>query len=157
MPRGSAILPPMVRLMAFIEVQPNGCWWFTGHLSKCGYGKFRYKRQVEAHIASYELHVGPVPVGMVLDHTCHNPKICTLGNKCPHRRCCNPDHLEPVTAAENSRRGGAGLFHSRKTHCPAGHEYTPENTYDGGKGKGRQCRTCRRIDSYARWLRSKRT
>lgn len=31
---------------------------------------------------------------------------------------------------------------SRKTHCPSGHEYTPENTYSGPGRKERQCRTC---------------
>ena len=29
-----------------------------------------------------------------------------------------------------------------KTHCPHGHEYTPENTYNSG-GR-RHCRKCRR-------------
>lgn len=33
--------------------------------------------------------------------------------------CCNPRHLEPVTAAENLRRVPKIL----KTHCPQGHPY----------------------------------
>lgn len=32
---------------------------------------------------------------------------------------------------------------NRKTHCPQGHEYTPENTYTRPNGK-RECRTCRK-------------
>ena len=36
---------------------------------------------------------GPVPEGMQLDHLCRVPG------------CVNPDHLEPVSAAENVRRG----------------------------------------------------
>ena len=36
------------------------------------------------------------------------------------------------------RKGGA---HGTETHCPAGHEYTPENTYLRPRG-GRECRTC---------------
>ncbi|MFL5913146.1 MAG: hypothetical protein ACJ768_21580 [Gaiellaceae bacterium] len=34
---------------------------------------------------------------------------------------------------------------ARRTHCPQGHEYTPENTYlrkDRAEGTQRQCRAC---------------
>ena len=31
-----------------------------------------------------------------------------------------------------------------KTHCPQGHEYTPQNTNMVNGGKSRQCRTCNR-------------
>jgi hypothetical protein len=41
---------------------------------------------------------------------------------------------------------------TKKTHCPRGHEYTPENTYThvrnrpGGKtSRGRECKTCHRV------------
>lgn len=35
-----------------------------------------------------------------------------------------------------------GTNHQKvKTHCPAGHAYTPENTYSQGEN-GRRCRTC---------------
>jgi hypothetical protein len=37
---------------------------------------------------------------------------------------------------------GRGHRNSAKTHCPCGHEYTPENTYQDPSGK-RSCRTCR--------------
>jgi hypothetical protein len=46
-----------------------------------------------AHRAAYEQAKGPIPAGMHLDHVCRN------------RSCINPDHLEPVTSAENTRRG----------------------------------------------------
>jgi len=35
-----------------------------------------------------------------------------------------------------------GRNNSLKTHCPRGHEYTPENTYRYGDRKRRNCRTC---------------
>lgn len=39
------------------------------------------------------------------DHLCHDPEVCKLGDKCPHRSCCNWRHLEPVTNRENVLRG----------------------------------------------------
>jgi hypothetical protein len=48
---------------------------------------------VSPHRFAYELLVGPIPAGLVLDHLCRN------------RLCVNPNHLEPVTNSENPRRG----------------------------------------------------
>jgi DNA-binding XRE family transcriptional regulator len=45
----------------------------------------------------YEQEVGPIPDSLELDHLCRQPS------------CVNPAHLEPVTAATNSRRGFARL------------------------------------------------
>jgi hypothetical protein len=46
----------------------------------------------KVHRVVYRLLVGTIPEGLTLDHLCFVP--C----------CCNPDHLEPVTRAENTRR-----------------------------------------------------
>lgn len=37
-----------------------------------------------------------------------------------------------------------GHRNSRKTHCPCGHAYTPENTYVHTFDGTRACRTCNR-------------
>jgi hypothetical protein len=105
---------------------PDGCWLWMG--SRNNYGQFwrtDIKRKVMAHRFAYELEVGPVPEGLMLDHLCRQ------------RYCVNPRHLEPVTNQENQRRGAWG----QATHCPNGHEYTPENT--GHRNGKRACRACR--------------
>ena len=112
---------------------PEGCWPWTRYLQR-GYGIIQRPdgKRVPAHRAVYELLVGPIPDGLTLDHLCRNPP------------CCNPDHLEPVTQAENNRRGvGWAGENARKTHCKRGHEFTPENTYTY-RGM-RSCRLCARI------------
>lgn len=114
--------------------EPNsGCWIWLGHTCKLGYGRLRYNGKMsQAHAISYNIHVGAIPFGLELDHTC---KL----------RCCvNPDHLEPVTHLENVRRGDSpSALHARQTHCINGHEFTPENTYLWDN-RMRQCRACGR-------------
>ena len=104
---------------------PGRCWpWLKATTTK-GYGCFGFAGGVRlAHRVAYELEVGPIPEGMELDHTCVNPA------------CVNPDHLEPVTHAENCRRQMA-----RKTRCKNDHEFTDDNTY-WYRGY-RYCRACR--------------
>ena len=113
----------------------EGCWLWTGSINESGYGLLIEKaggKQINhrAHRWSYEYHIGPIPDGLVLDHLCRV------------RRCVNPDHLEPVTDAENIRRGVS--WNGSKTHCKRGHEFTSENT-GIQNGNHRFCRACRRM------------
>lgn len=110
----------------------SGCWIWHAAIGSRGYGYFGIKKKILlAHRVSWMIHKGEIPEGMHLDHLC--------GRK----GCVNPDHLEPVSQAENNRRtclrGGSG--NSKKTHCPKGHEYNEENTrvYQGR----RFCRLCK--------------
>jgi hypothetical protein len=113
------------------KIEPNavtGCWEWTAGVTGQGYGQVWWQgRNLGAHRVVHEVLRGPVPDGLQLDH------------RCRFTRCVNPDHLEPVTAAENNRRSSAVRY--AKTHCPSGHPYDEANTlvYRGA----RYCRTCR--------------
>lgn len=81
------------RLLSKIIVDDEGCWLWQGVQNGKGYGYIRHnnlKRGV--HRVSYEIYIGPIPEGMHIDHLCRV------------RHCCNPEHLEAVTVAENNRR-----------------------------------------------------
>jgi len=130
--------------------EPNsGCWLWDGPISKRGYGlsirvgpRVNAKR-VEPHKFSYELHKGPVPAGLEIDHLCR-------------MRCCvNPDHLEAVTHRENLRRGNTfAAKNAAKTHCLRGHDLAVEG-YIRWDGR-RQCRACGRMFDAARYAKQPR-
>lgn len=141
------IYPPLEeRLWSRVE-KTRTCWLWTGYCIPTGYGKMRANdgRLLYVHRIAYELLIGPIPDGMTLDH------VAERG--CRHRNCVNPDHLEPVTHAENVLRGRSpSALWAARTHCNYGHEFTPENTY---MNRGaRVCRTCTRERSRrAYWAR----
>lgn len=108
------------------------CWRWTGRHTENGYGLVDIDGKVQrVHRVMHELFIGPIPDGLHVDHV-HE-------RGCRYRDCGNPAHLEAVTQAENNRRAGV-----LKTHCPRGHEYTPDNTYrQPSKPNARICRACR--------------
>lgn len=95
--------PQLIALLesGVIRIPFSTCWFFVeaGRENRNGYGRLYWQgKELMAHRLSYEAHIGPIPEGLVLDHTCTN-------------RCCiNPAHLEPVTVKVNTHRGKAKLF-----------------------------------------------
>lgn len=116
------------RLWSRVDVTPT-CWLWTGGLDGKGYGvKVKENgREQRPHRWAYELIKGKIPDGLVLDHLCRV------------RHCCNPDHLEPVTAEENTQRGVDARWIE---DCPNGHAAAAfRRTLPSGKNI---CVACRR-------------
>jgi hypothetical protein len=79
----------------FYVIDPtNQCWIWSKTQGNGGYGLYfpRKGSSISAHRYVYELHKGPIPDGLELDHLCKN------------RLCVNPEHLEAVTRTVNVRR-----------------------------------------------------
>lgn len=77
-------------------VTASGCWILPVKPLPSGYVQIKRGGRIYlAHRWYYEQHVGPIPAGLDLDHTCRVT------------RCVNPAHLEPVTTTENIRRSSA--------------------------------------------------
>lgn len=121
------------RVLAKIRKDPNGCWTWLGGINPKGYGTImiNYKHYI-AHRLVYEFLIGPIPEGLTLDHLCRN------------RAYVNPEHLEPVTNAENVLRGeGISARNARKTHCKRGHSLEDSYTTLCPSGNiGRICKKC---------------
>lgn len=129
-----------------VDRSGDGCWpWLGGRITEgygiyyppgCGYDA------MGAHRRAYELTVGPIPEGLVIDHLCRTP--C----------CVRPDHLEAVTQRENTLRGvSPAALNAKKVTCKRGHPFDDANTYL--KNGQRLCRECR-VAATRAWRRRKK-
>lgn len=86
----------------YYEIDNNSdCWLWKGGTNNVGYGMIRDGIGMRtAHRVSYELHVGPIPKGKHICHSCDNPK------------CVNPNHLWVGTHSENMLDSWAKGRHS---------------------------------------------
>lgn len=76
--------------------QGTGCWMWTASAMNSGYGQFGHNGTMrQAHRVSYELHIGPIPSGRSILHSCDN------------KLCVNPAHLRPGTHSENIKEAYA--------------------------------------------------
>lgn len=124
--------PGQHTLWSRIEVT-GFCWNWNGRINKQGYGRVSFEGVLSlAHRAVYEELVGLIPAGLVIDHLCRN----TL--------CVNPDHLEPVTQAENQRRGLNGVLAPDPDYCRYGHKRRSKH------GDIPPCLECHLIQTHAR-------
>ena len=112
-------------LWAGAQVDGYGSVWLDG-------------RSRLVHKVVYEAEYGAVPAGLVLRHRCFTSQ------------CAQPTHLRPGTVRENILDPDVQRTGSR-THCPAGHARTPENT----RTDGRHCRPC--YNEKSRFRRAERT
>lgn len=124
------------RIQRKVSIQADGCYVWTGAMAR-GYGRIHLDDKMHCvHRLTYTIWRGPIPPGLQLDHLCRN------------RACCNPLHLEQVTASENVRRGlSPQLARERftKTHCLRGHALNDNSVY---RYPGeRKCRECTLINS----------
>ena len=125
------------------------CWEWRGSRDTSGYGAVTLDgKRSKVHRVSYELAYGLIPEGLQIDHLCRV------------RACCNPAHLEAVTASENVRRGLKGVLGDPVRRplgegdvplCVNGHEVTEDNAYPAyGKPRAMACRQCKRVWDNAR-------
>ncbi len=94
----------------------NGCHVWQGQPSQ-RYPSLKIKgRPKHVHVWAWEQAYGSVPRGMVLHHVCGNT------------RCCNVEHLEVLTQAENTHQGEHARLSMPKANrirhlVQAGHSY----------------------------------
>jgi len=82
-----------LRARFWTKVDKSGdCWLWTAARWDTGYGQFMVGGKLRgAHRVSYELAKGPIPAGMLVCHTCDNP------------RCVRPSHLWLGTVRDNAQ------------------------------------------------------
>ena len=133
-------IPVVERMLTKFDIDwGTVCWnWTASTNGRYGVIRTPDRGGQVAHRVMWEETVGLVPEGLELDHLCKN------------KLCVNPDHLEPVTRAENIRRGTAHdkarEYFAAITHCRYGHEYDEANTayYTSEGYRKRHCRACSR-------------
>lgn len=123
----------LTRFWAKVQ-KTEGCWLWVGAKNNSGYGCFRLNKVTHlAHRVSWGIKHSRTSVDLFVCHSCDVPA------------CVNPSHLWLGTARDNARDMHKKMRNkqARITHCPKGHEHTPENKVPSSKA--RRCKTCRSL------------
>ena len=125
------------------------CWPWTGHTTASRGGGTRYgairvgSTMQKAHRVAWALSHGPIPAGQVVRH------------KCDNSICCNPNHLELGTQADNIRdreERGRGVRLCGARHARAKLTEQQVREIRSLKGEGQSIRSLGRrygVSSYA--------
>lgn len=144
-----------------IKGNPDECWSWQGVRTPDNYGYMRQANMVNGkeesyinifvHRLAYYINYGEIPTDMVVDHTCHNPKLCSGGKECEHRSCINPAHLTITTPLKNRVR--SVMSSSVKGKCRNNlHEWNEANVQTLGSGK-KVCISCKKAQAERARLR----
>lgn len=113
------------RFNRHVFVTAEGCMlWKGARNGEYGVMTVYHKTKI-VHRLVWEHYKGRIDRNIQIRHTC------------PHKNCCNIEHM--IATHKNELRGS---YNRKKTHCPQGHPYDPENTrlHRGS----RFCRICAR-------------
>ena len=106
------------------------CWLWTGGRFSAGYGSLWLDgRSQLVHRVVYSTLVGALPP---------RTSLLWLDHVCRVRHCCNPAHLELVTATENQMRRADSLSDT----CAHGHLWAENARPVKGEPNQRACQTC---------------
>ena len=115
----------------------TGCWDWSSVTPRLGYGRVGWNGgSMLSHRLAIQAFGGSLVDGLEVDHLCRN------------RACCNPEHVEQVTHAENIRRGDGGKHIAARTCCPRGHPY--ERLRSRGSRECSRCSKAQKLASYYR-------
>jgi len=122
-----------LRLLERKLLMANGCWYYSGFRTPAGYGQLHYDH------STWDVH----RLSMKLFKPEEFDKNLNVNHKCNNPSCFNPEHLYSGTQKDNIRDciNSGNKSELNRTHCPQGHDYTPENTYVRPNGH-RDCKIC---------------
>lgn len=134
LPRTYLTLPPAASGLT------TPCRVWTGYRNANGYGRLWVacedggRRRATAHRVALQAYLGePLPPPT---------REATVDHLCGNRACCEPTHLELVTARENTLRGDSpAADRATRRWCPHGHPLSGSNLYRRRDGH-RQCWCC---------------
>lgn len=136
------VMRPLVERFWSKVRKSDGCWEWTAARRGPGYGVIgrggRADGVAPAHVVSWEIHFGAVPIGLFVLHHCDNPP------------CVRPDHLHLGTKGDNTRemierdRQPSQMRPAR--YCRRGHDLdAPGAVKFIGKSQMRRCVVCFRV------------